>query len=80
MAGIQIVFKDTNTDTADYVDNQDHDPGNGVTTHKLRRTVHRTVEIGLVGHVFTACSGLFLIDQTGVQIGVDSHLFTRQSV
>ena len=80
VAGIEIVFKNTDTDTADHVDDQHHDPGDGVTANKLRRAVHRTVEVCFFRYFLSAVSGLLLVNQTRVQIGVDSHLFARQRI
>lgn len=53
--GAQVVFEDPDTDAADQVDRQNHHPGYGIPTHKLRCPVHRAVEIGLAGNIFTPC-------------------------
>ncbi len=80
LTGRQIVFEDADQNAAQHVDQQDHDPGYGVTAHKLRRAVHRAVEIRLVGDIFAPLTCLFLIDQSGVEIGVDRHLLARQRI
>ncbi|MNO92172.1 hypothetical protein D3C76_837370 [compost metagenome] len=80
VAGIEIVFEDTNTDPADDVDHQHHNPGDGVTTDKLRGTVHRAVEIGLFRHLFTPISRLFLVNQPRIEVGVDRHLLAGHRI
>ncbi len=78
--GAQVVFKDADTDAAYQVDRQNHHPGDGVPAHKLRCPVHRTVEIGLAGNIFTPGLRLRLVDQPGVKIGVNRHLFAGHRV
>ena len=78
--GAQVVFEDPDTDAADQVDRQNHHPGYGIPTHKLRCPVHRAVEIGLAGNIFTPCLRLRLVDQPGVKIGVNRHLFAGHRV
>ena len=46
----------------------------------LRRTVHRAVEVGLGGDLGAAAAGLVLVDQAGVQVGVDRHLLAGHRV
>ena len=78
--GAQVVFEDADTDAADQVDRQNHHPGDGVPAHKLRCPVHCAVEIGLAGNIFTPGLCLRLVDQSGVKIGVNRHLFTGHRV
>ena len=74
------MFEYADQDAAQHVDQQDHDAGDGVTAHKLGGTVHRAVEVRFVGHILTPHPRLFLINQPGIEIGVDRHLFARQRV
>ena len=78
--GAQVVFEDPDTDAADQVDRQNHHPGDGIAAHKLRCPVHCAVEIGLAGNIFTPGLRLRLVDQPGVKIGVNRHLFAGHRV
>ena len=83
LAGIaegHAVLEDTDRHAADQVDEQNQQAGDGVTAHEFAGTVHGTVELGLLGHFHPAHFGLVLIDQAGVQIGVDRHLFTGHRI
>ena len=62
------------------VDQGDDDAGNGIAADKFRGTVHGSVEIGLVGDLFTAPAGGVLVDQAGIEIGVNGHLLARHGV
>ena len=44
------------------------------------RAIHRPAEFRFALHPFPPCPGLLLIDDAGVQIGIDRHLLTRHSV
>ena len=71
-----------------YADNQatdnvychDQQACDGIATHKFARTVHGAVKICLLSHLFSTAFGLLLADQTGVQVGIDCHLFTGHTV
>lgn len=78
--GAQVVFEYPDTDAADQVDRQNHHPGDGIPAHKLRCPVHCTVEIGLAGNIFTPGLRLRTVDQPGVKIGVNRHLFAGHRV
>ncbi|EKW18364.1 hypothetical protein EC930056_0405 [Escherichia coli 93.0056] len=78
--GAQVVFKYPDTDAADQVNRQNHHPGDGIPAHKLRCPVHRAVEIGLTGNIFTPGLRLCLVDQSGVKIGVNRHLFAGHRI
>ncbi len=43
-------------------------------------TVHGAVEVGLLRHLGTALAGAFLVDQAGVQVGVDGHLLAGHRI
>ena len=76
----QIVHQRTDRDAADQVDDQDEDRRDGVAAHELRGAIHGAIEIGFGGHVLAPDGGLLLVDQAGVQVGVDRHLLARQGV
>jgi len=62
------------------IDKQDKDSSYRIAAHKLAGAVHRTVKIGLLGHLLTPAPGLVLINQSRVQIRIDSHLLTRHGI
>ena len=65
---------------ADDVDQQDDDAGHGIAAHELAGTIHRPVEIRLLGDFGTAFARDILTDQSRVQIGIDRHLLARHRV
>ena len=74
------MLEDTDGHAADQVDEQNQQAGDGVTAHELAGAVHRTVELGFLGHFLTALLGLWLIDQAGIEVGVDRHLLAGHGV
>ncbi len=74
------VLEHADGDTADQVDEQDQQAGDGVTTDELAGAVHRAVEVGLLGHLGAPLLGLGLVDQAGIEVGVDGHLLARHGV
>jgi len=74
------VLKDTDGHAADQVDEQNQQASDGVTAHEFAGTVHGAVELGFLGHFQAAGLGLILVDQTGVEVGVDGHLFAGHGV
>ena len=67
-------------EAADQVDERDDDGGDRVALDELRGTVHRAVEVGLGVHLGAAAAGLVLVDQAGVEVGVDRHLLAGHGV
>ncbi len=80
VAEAHVVLEDTDGHAADQVDEQNQQAGDGVTADELAGTVHRTVELGFLGDFRTARLGLVLVDQTGVEVGVDRHLFAGHRI
>ena len=66
--------------TTNDVDGQNQQTGNSIAFHELRGTVHGTVKIGFLGDFRTAMLGLVLIDQPGIQIGINRHLLARHGI
>ena len=60
--------------TADHVDDQDQDAGGRIAAHELAGTVHGTVEVGFGAHLGAPHARLVLVDEAGVEIGIDRHL------
>ena len=73
-------LQDADREAADEVDGDDDDGGDRVALHELRGTVHRTVEVGFFGDLAAAALGLVLVDEAGVEVGVDRHLLTGHRV
>ena len=71
---------DADREAADQVDQRDDDRGDRVALDELRRTVHRAVEVGLGVHLGATAAGLVLVDEAGVQVGVDRHLLAGHRV
>lgn len=74
------MLEDTDRHAADQVDKQNQQAGNGVAAHELAGAVHGAVELGLLGHFRAAGLGLVLVDQAGVEVGVDRHLLAGHGV
>ena len=71
---------DADDDAADEVDDGDQDAGHRVALDELRGTVHRAVEVGLLGDLGAALARLLVGDLAGVEVGVDRHLLARHGV
>ncbi len=71
---------DADGEAADQVDQRDDDRRDRVALDELRGTVHRAVEVGLGVHLGAALAGLVLVDEPGVQVGVDGHLLAGHRV
>ena len=74
-------FHDHADDEAgDEVDDGDDDTGDSIAFNELGATVHSAVKVGLGSNLGTPGTSGFFIDETGVQVGIDSHLFTGHSI
>ncbi len=74
------MLKHTDGNATDQVDGQDQQAGNGVALDEFTGAVHGAVEIGLLGDFSPAMLGFFLVDKTGIKVGIDSHLLTRHGI
>ena len=70
----------TNGQATNQVDDQNEQAGNRVTRHKLRGTVHGAKEVRFLRKFFAALFGSFLVNHTGIQVGVNGHLFARHGI
>jgi hypothetical protein len=59
------------TNAADEVDQHDEQAGDGVAAHDLRRAVHCAAEAGFVLQILAPPPCLFLVDEPGIEVGVD---------
>ena len=80
LAHRHLVLHDADEEAAEDVDHQDDDAGNGVTAHELGGTVHRTIEVRLLGDLLAPALGLLFVDEAGVEIGVDRHLLAGHRI
>ena len=58
---------------------QDHDAGDRIAADEAARPVHGPEEIRLAIDLVAAPVGFVLVDQPGVQVGVDRHLPSREA-
>ena len=76
----QAVLGHADGHAADEVDEEDQQAGNGVTADEFAGTVHGAVEVGFLAHFGPALLGFGLVDDAGVQVGVDGHLLAGHRV
>src|SRR6185437_5304913 len=67
-------------DSADDVDEDDQQAGDGVAAHEFRGAVHRAEKAAFVFQRLAALLGRLLVDQSRREIGVDRHLLARHGV
>ena len=70
----------THQEAPDEVDKGGYDGEDGVALYKLGSTVHGAEEVGASLNIQAAFPGLFLVDDAGVEVCVNGHLFTGHSV
>ena len=63
LAQAHAVLDDADEQSADDVDQNDDDAGDGVAADELAGTVHRAEEVGLLGDLLPAALGLALVDR-----------------
>ena len=71
---------DPHEQTAENIDARDEKPGDRISTHELRRAVHRSVEVRLARQLVSPTSRFVVVDQPGGEVPVDAHLATRHRV
>src|SRR5579875_3664285 len=76
----QMVLPYADDQTADQVDEQDQDGRDRIAADEFAGAVHGAEKIGLARDLLAPPHRLFLIDQTGVEIGIDRHLLAGHSV
>ena len=70
----------TDGDAGGDVDEDDDQAGDGITLNELHGTVHRTEQLALFGHQFTASLSFFHLDRAGTQVGIDTHLLAGHTI
>ena len=74
------MLPDADDQAAEEVDEQNQDRGDGVAAHEFAGAVHGAEEIGFMRRPPAALRGVFLIDQAGIEIGIDRHLLAGHAV
>ena len=77
---VHAMLQNTHQQAAHHVNHHDENARDGITTHKLTRTVHRAIEVRFLGHFRTAFFRFIFRDESGVEVGVDRHLLTWHPV
>ncbi len=77
---IQIMLQDSDDEPTNDIDEQNHDPCHGISAHKLAGPIHGPIKIRFLGNIEATLTGFFLTDQTGIEIGIDGHLFTGHGI
>ncbi len=67
-------------DAADEIERDDDECGNRIALDEFSGAVHRSVKIRFALHQFAFGTRAFGIEDAGVNVGVDRHLFSRHSV
>ena len=80
IADVHALLEHADQQSADEVDRGDDHRGDGVALDELRRTVHRAVEVGLPGDILAPSPRLVVVDDPGVEVGVDRHLLAGHRV
>jgi hypothetical protein len=76
----EALLHDADDHAADDVDQHDQEAGDGVAAHEFRGAVHGAVKAGLVLQVLAPAPRFLLVDEAGIEIGVDRHLLARHPV
>ena len=67
-------------ETRQDIDEGDDDTGDGVAANELVRAIHGAVILRLAADLQPPLPGFDLVDQAGIQIGVDAHLFAGHGI
>ena len=71
---------DADDDAAEHIDGGDDDTGDGVTAHEFRGSVHGAEESTFLLQLAAAPHRLLFVDQPGIEVGIDGHLFARDGI
>jgi hypothetical protein len=75
-----VELEDSDEKAGQDVDAGDQDGGDGIALVETRGAVHGPVELGFAGCLFAAGARLMLVDESGIEVGVDGHLLAGQRV
>src|SRR4029078_8460380 len=74
------VARNADDDAAEHGDCRDDYSGDGVTTHELGGAVHGAEEGAFLLQLAATARRLLLVDQAGIEIGIDGHLLAGYGV
>ena len=77
---LHVALQHADTNTTNDIHQRDDYTRDRITAYKLAGTIHRTVKIRFLGKGIPPFTRLILLDQTGVQFGVNRHLFARHRI
>ena len=77
---VKAALEDADGHATEEIDDRDDDGRDRVALDELRTTVHRSVEVGLGGDLLATTSSLSVVDEAGVEVGVDGHLLAGHGV
>ena len=75
-----VELEDTNQEAGDDIDGGEKNGGEGVALAEAGGAVHGAVELGFPCDRLAAGAGLVFVDEPGVEIGVNCHLFAGHGV
>ena len=76
----QALLHDADDHAADDVDHDDEEPGDGVAADEFRGAVHGAEKTRFVFQRLAPPPRLLLVDEAGIEIGVDGHLLARHGI
>ncbi len=75
-----VELKDSNEESGNDVDTGNENGGNRIALVEAGGTVHRSVELRFARDFLSAFARLMLVDEAGVQVGVNRHLLARHGI
>ncbi len=69
-----------NDQATENIDEGNHDAGNRIPLDKFTRTIHSSVEVRFPLQISSPSSCLYVIDKTGIEIGIHRHLLAGHGI
>src|SRR6266849_661597 len=80
LAKRNVELEDSDEEAGQDVDASDKDGGDGVALIEAGGSVHGPVEFRFARSLFASGGGLMLVDESGIEVGIDRHLLAGESV
>src|SRR5713101_5979863 len=80
LAKRNVELEDSDEEAGQDVDASDKDGGDGVALIEAGGSVHGAVELRFARSLFASGAGLMLVDESGIEVGIDRHLLAGESV
>ena len=80
LGGANALLQHPDREATDDVHEDDHYPGDRISFDELTGAVHRAIEVGLRGDRLAPLARCLLVDQPGIEVGVDRHLLAGHGV